>query len=86
MVVEKAPEKIASRLQRASGDHRRQAHVPRCVPTPSVRDSSLWLLRVAQMTDGRQPYFISAADGSVLSFAGLYDRWKNPETGEPVIS
>src|SRR6516164_8112277 len=36
--------------------------------------------------DGRQPYFISAADGGVLSFAGLWDRWKNPETGEPVIS
>jgi putative SOS response-associated peptidase YedK len=36
--------------------------------------------------DGRQPYFISAADGGVLSFAGLWDRWKNPETGKPVIS
>jgi putative SOS response-associated peptidase YedK len=36
--------------------------------------------------DGRQPYFISAADGDVLSFAGLWDRWKNPKTGEPVIS
>src|SRR5258707_11073089 len=36
--------------------------------------------------DGRQPYFISAADGGVLSFAGLWGRWKNPETGEPVIS
>ena len=22
----------------------------------------------------------------MLSFAGLSDRWKNPETGEPVIS
>src|SRR6266436_2629512 len=41
-----------------------------------------WLKR----PDGRQPYFISAADGSVLSFAGLWDRWKNPETGEPVTS
>jgi putative SOS response-associated peptidase YedK len=41
-----------------------------------------WLKR----PDGRQPYFISAADGGVLSFAGLWDRWKNPETGEPVIS
>ncbi len=41
-----------------------------------------WLKRL----DGRQPYFISAADGGVLSFAGLWDRWKNPETGEPVIS
>jgi putative SOS response-associated peptidase YedK len=29
---------------------------------------------------------IGAADGGVLSFAGLWDRWKNPETGERVIS
>ena len=36
--------------------------------------------------DGRQPYFIGAAEGGVLSFAGLWDRWKNPETGEPVVS
>ena len=36
--------------------------------------------------DGKQPYFISAADSGVLSFAGLWDRWKNPETGEPVAS
>ncbi len=41
-----------------------------------------WLKR----PDGKQPYFISAADGNVLSFAGLWDRWKNPETGEPVTS
>jgi putative SOS response-associated peptidase YedK len=39
-----------------------------------------------KMPDGRQPYYISAADGGVLSFAGLWDRWKNPETGEPVTS
>jgi putative SOS response-associated peptidase YedK len=36
--------------------------------------------------DGKQPYFISAADGGVLSFAGLWDRWKNPETGEHLTS
>jgi putative SOS response-associated peptidase YedK len=36
--------------------------------------------------DGKQPYFISAADGGVLSFAGLWDRWKTPESGEPVAS
>ena len=41
-----------------------------------------WIAR----PDGKQPYFISAADGGVLSFAGLWDRWKNPETGEPVAS
>jgi putative SOS response-associated peptidase YedK len=36
--------------------------------------------------DGKQPYYISGADGGVLSFAALWDRWKNPETGEPVAS
>jgi len=41
-----------------------------------------WLKR----PDGKQPYFISAADGGVLSFAGLWDRWKNPETAEFMVS
>src|SRR5258707_9143977 len=36
--------------------------------------------------DGKQPYYISAADGGVSSFAGLWDTWKNPETGEPLTS
>jgi putative SOS response-associated peptidase YedK len=35
---------------------------------------------------GKQPYFISAADGGVLSFAGLWDTWRNPQTGEPLMS
>jgi putative SOS response-associated peptidase YedK len=34
---------------------------------------------------GKQPYFISAADGSVLSIAGLWDRW-HTDTGETVLS
>ena len=34
----------------------------------------------------QQPCFISAPDGAVLSFAGLWDRWKNPETGASVLS
>jgi putative SOS response-associated peptidase YedK len=40
-----------------------------------------WIKR----SDGKQPYF-SAAGGGVLSFAGLWDRWKTPEPGEPVAS
>jgi putative SOS response-associated peptidase YedK len=41
-----------------------------------------WLKR----PDGKQPYFISAADGGVLSLAGLWDRWRNPETSELMTS
>jgi putative SOS response-associated peptidase YedK len=35
--------------------------------------------------DSRQPWFISAADGKPLTLAGLYERWKNPETGESIM-
>jgi putative SOS response-associated peptidase YedK len=35
---------------------------------------------------GKQPYFISAADGAVLSTAGLWDQWKDPQTGEAISS
>jgi len=35
---------------------------------------------------GKQPYFISAADGAVLSIAGLWDEWRDPETKESVSS
>jgi putative SOS response-associated peptidase YedK len=39
-----------------------------------------------QMDDGKQPFFISAADSGVLSCAGLWDNWKNREKGETVRS
>ena len=35
---------------------------------------------------GKQPYYISARDASVLSFAGLRDEWRDIETGEAVKS
>jgi putative SOS response-associated peptidase YedK len=38
------------------------------------------------MPDGKQPYFISAADGGVLSIAGLWDRWHSTDSGETVLS
>jgi SOS response associated peptidase (SRAP) len=38
------------------------------------------------MPDGKQPYFISAADGGVLSIADLWDPWHSTDTGETVLS
>jgi len=35
---------------------------------------------------GKQPYYISATDSSVLSMAGLWEQWPNIETGECVHS
>jgi putative SOS response-associated peptidase YedK len=38
------------------------------------------------MADGKQPFFISGADAPLLSVAGLWDNWKNRETGETIRS
>jgi putative SOS response-associated peptidase YedK len=86
MVVAKAPEAAASKLN---------ARAETVADKPMFRDAFKrnrcvipasgyyeWLKR----PDGRQPYYITATDGSVLSFAGLYERWKNPETGERIAS
>jgi putative SOS response-associated peptidase YedK len=36
---------------------------------------------------GKQPWYFTARDGSpALTIAGLWDEWKNPETGEPLKS
>ena len=33
---------------------------------------------------GKQPYYFTARDRSPLTIAGLWDEWKDIETGEPV--
>jgi putative SOS response-associated peptidase YedK len=38
------------------------------------------------MPDGKQPYYISAADGGVLSIAGVWDVWNNTENDDTVSS
>jgi putative SOS response-associated peptidase YedK len=36
---------------------------------------------------GKQPWYFTARDGSpALTIAGLWDEWKNPETGVPIKS
>src|SRR4051812_1030202 len=35
----------------------------------------------------RQPHFFTAADGApVIAFAGLWDRWRDPASGEEILS
>ena len=36
--------------------------------------------------DDKQPYLIKTADGTPMSFAGFWDRWRNPENNEEVVS
>jgi putative SOS response-associated peptidase YedK len=34
----------------------------------------------------RQPHYFTRANGQILGFAGLWDRWKDPKTGEDILS
>ena len=36
--------------------------------------------------DGKLPYYFTAHDGSPLTIAGVWDEWKDVETGEPLKS
>jgi len=36
--------------------------------------------------NGKQPYFIHRSDGQPMAFAGLWEHWKSPETGEVIDS
>ncbi len=40
----------------------------------------------AKQPDGKQPYYIHGSDGSVLAFAGLWERWTRPEDEEMIDS
>lgn len=31
---------------------------------------------------GKQPYYFTRVDGNIITFAGLWDEWKNPDTGD----
>ena len=35
---------------------------------------------------GKQPYAVGLADGALMAFAGLWERWKEPESGQPVYT
>jgi putative SOS response-associated peptidase YedK len=37
-----------------------------------------------QGINGKQPYFIHAADGSMLGLAGLWERWESPNSKESI--
>jgi putative SOS response-associated peptidase YedK len=36
--------------------------------------------------DGKQPYYITRVDGTPITVAGLWDEWRNPDTGERLKS
>ncbi len=61
---------------------------------PAFRDAYKWRRCLVAATgyyewqkrpDGKQPYYFTSRDGSLLVFAGLWESWK-PKEGDPVLS
>jgi putative SOS response-associated peptidase YedK len=66
---------------------------------PAFRDAWKWGQRCLVITDGfyewkrldekgkeKQPYAVAIANGEQMVKAGLWSRWKNPKSGEEVLS
>ena len=80
LVVEQVTQRASNGdLERPRRDRRDEATLPRCVQALALPDPD--------HPSGKQPWYFTAADGSpILTVAGLWDEWKNRETGERLKS
>jgi putative SOS response-associated peptidase YedK len=64
---------------------------------PAFRDAWKWSQRCLVVTDGfyewkkitvkeKQPYAVAMADDGMMVMAGLWSRWKDPKSGDEVLS
>lgn len=82
--MEEVGEGSSRYVQRAGRDSCQKANVPLGLNAPAALCRRPAITSGARPRAGKPPYFISAADGAVLSIAGLWDQWKDLETGEAI--
>ena len=85
MVVEEEGEGDACHVQRPRRDGSHQANVSRRVQAQALLDPGVGLLRVASHAD-MQAALLLYPYGSQLTIAGLWDEWKDGDTGLPQLS
>ena len=85
LATQAAPERIGEAVPRRRTAERRQVEwrpvsLEELVPDDH-RARAVWrIVEGLPAEGGKQPYFISAASGEVLSITGLWDEWRDPET------
>ena len=79
--------------ERAIGNKLINARADGLATKPSFRDSfkkrrclvpATGWFEWKKLEKGKQPYLFRMRDGSVFAFAGLWSRWNDPESGEPL--
>jgi putative SOS response-associated peptidase YedK len=82
--VEKESQRDARDLQCASRNGCREADVSVSVRAITLPASGYYEWKTTPT--GKQPYYFTASDGAPLTMAGLWEEWKDIETGEPLKS
>jgi len=85
-LVEKDCQGSALDVQRTGRDGRAKADVSLGLQPHPLHRSSVGLLRVARGRWSQAALFHKRGGCAVLSIAGLWDQWKDPETGEAISS
>ena len=63
-----------------------EAVLPRTVQAHPLHHPRVGLYEWQDTPDGKQPHYFTRTDGQVISFAGLWDEWKDRASGETVKS
>jgi putative SOS response-associated peptidase YedK len=86
-VVEATQGVAARHLQRARRDGHHQAVLPRAVQEQALPDALSGYYEWQDTSGGKQPWYFTARDGApLITAAGLWDEWRNRETGERIKS
>jgi putative SOS response-associated peptidase YedK len=87
-MVEEKGQGISGHIQCACGNGGREANVSLGVQAHPMPDPGFGLCYYEWhgSPTGKQPYYYTARDGSSLTIAGIWDEWKDIETGEPLKS
>jgi putative SOS response-associated peptidase YedK len=63
-----------------------QAVLPRRLQAHALPDSGVRLVQWKDTPASKQPYYFTRADGQPMTFAGLWDEWKDRAAGETLKS
>jgi hypothetical protein len=85
-MVEEEGQGDAGNVQCACRDRRRKADVPIGVPAHPMPNPGVRHYEWYDTPDGKQPYYFTRRNEQPVTIAGLWDEWKDVETGERLKS
>jgi putative SOS response-associated peptidase YedK len=86
-LVEKAAQRVAGDVQRSRRDGCGETDVPRRLSRQALRLPASGFYEWTGAKGDKQPHiFVDAQGQPILALAGLWKRWRDPATGDDVLS